>query len=154
MPHIQELDGGNIYRKSQLTWGCQPMSLSLHVNPPLEFQSCLHNIPVISHHVLSPYANEIQPFYSDNSVTMLMVPSHVFLKTPFLRLPVFMVNYPYLPACSHHFSSFHKFPLRFCISMSHVEDFCLNVNEISDRGFGQWTRLGKLLPFSALLWIS
>ena len=33
--------------------------------------------------------------------------------------------------------------------MSQVEDFCLNVNEISDRGLGRWTRLGTLLPFSA-----
>lgn len=42
------------------------------------------------------------------------------------------------------------FSAQFSISMSHVEDFCLNVNEISDRGFGQWTRLGTLLPFSCL----
>ena len=68
VPHIPELDVGNIYGKSQLTWGCKPMSLSLHLNPPLDFQSFLHNTPVISHHVLSPYAHEIPPFYSDHYI--------------------------------------------------------------------------------------
>eukprot|EP00913_Durusdinium_trenchii_P018068 g16978.t1 len=39
---------------------------------------------------------------------------------------------------------------KFCITMSKVEDFCINVNDISDIGLSRWAHVGALLPFSSL----
>ncbi|CAJ1375659.1 unnamed protein product [Effrenium voratum] len=39
---------------------------------------------------------------------------------------------------------------RFCIAMSEVADFCINVNEVGDRGMCALARVGTMLPFRDL----
>jgi len=39
---------------------------------------------------------------------------------------------------------------QFCITMSKVDDFCINVNEISDVGLSRWAKIGTFLPFGLL----